>query len=271
MTSPTSPRHPSSCGSCRGFFTTCRSPSHIAQGSSSSYSSPLPHSRRALAGRANQTHSPAAVALLAILSIDILLDARSIVHAHDPWPGWALILRLIMGVSLIAIFWVYIAIGDVFAPGFTYWGMSDNHGRVLAYMFLWGIGLWNLLFVILCRHWLGKEVKRYGTRARGIARERRSPGVTAHRLGSAGGEGPNRIVVVDVEAARPTTENERGSGGGGGGGGGGRVGLPVRMGVRRLKNNLSVSIHSVASGTRPGTGTGVGASPPPPPAVMRPA
>ncbi|KAJ3948473.1 uncharacterized protein N0V96_002726 [Colletotrichum fioriniae] len=112
--------------------------------------------------------TPAAVALIAILSTDILLDARSIVHAHDPWPGWTLLIRLVLGASLIAIFWVYISLGDVFARGFTYWGMSDTYGRVLAYMFLWGIGLWDLLFVVLCRHWLGKEVKRYGTKARSV-------------------------------------------------------------------------------------------------------
>ncbi|KAK1995863.1 hypothetical protein LX36DRAFT_558351, partial [Colletotrichum falcatum] len=105
---------------------------------------------------ANRT-GPAAVVLLVFLSADVLLDARSIVHAHEAWPGWALLLRLVIGTSAIAIFWVYIGLGEVFAPGFTYWGMSEMYGRVLAYMFLWGIGLWDLLFVVLCRHWLGKE------------------------------------------------------------------------------------------------------------------
>ncbi|KAL2873759.1 hypothetical protein SGCOL_011074 [Colletotrichum sp. CLE4] len=218
---------------------------------------------------------PAAVALIAILSTDILLDARSIVHAHDPWPGWTLLLRLLLGASLIAIFWVYIALGDVFARGFTYWGMPDTYGRVLAYMFLWGIGLWDLLFVVLCRHWLGKEVKRYGTKARRVfgdgngrrgGRGRMSPGGSALRLGSAGGEAPGRIGVVDVEAARPVDED-----GGGGVGAGGRVGLPVRMGVRRVKNSVSASVNSVASGTGPGNGMGNEDSSPPPPAFMRPA
>ncbi|GKT48238.1 uncharacterized protein ColSpa_08419 [Colletotrichum spaethianum] len=189
---------------------------------------------------------PAAVALLVVLSTDILLDARSIVHAHDAWPGWALLLRLLVGTSLIAVFWVYIA----------------TYGRVLAYMFLWGIGLWDLLFVVLCRHWLGKEVKRYGGRARRVFRERRSPGISAHRLNSAvAEEQPNRVVVMDIEAARPTNEDE--------GSGGGRVGLPLRMGVRRAKNSMSVSVNSIASGA--GTGTTTRDASPPPPVFMRPA
>ncbi|OHE92384.1 hypothetical protein CORC01_12311 [Colletotrichum orchidophilum] len=217
---------------------------------------------------------PAAVALIAILSTDILLDARSIVHAHDPWPGWTLLLRLLLGAPLIAIFWVYIALGDVFAPGFTYWGMPDTYGRVLAYMFLWGIGLWDLFFVLLCRHWLGKEVKRYGIRARRLFREvrrgRMSPGVSAHRLGSAGGEAPGRVAIMDVEAARPVDEEEEG-GDGDGGGDGERVGLPVRMGVRRVKNSVRASVNSVASGTGTGNGRGDEDSSPPPPAFMRPA
>ncbi|KAL0936008.1 uncharacterized protein CTRU02_208223 [Colletotrichum truncatum] len=196
---------------------------------------------------------PAAVALLVMLSIDILLDARSIVHAHDPWPGWTLLLRLILGAGFIAIFCVYIALGAVFAPGFEYWGMGDSYGRVLVYMFLWGIGLWNLLFVVLCRHWLGKEIKKYGGSAKELLNLRRSPGQSAHRLGSAGGERPRgETVDVDVEAARPT-RGERLSR---------VVALPIRMGVRREKNSVNVSINSVASGP------GRSASPPPPPPVM---
>ncbi|OLN88294.1 hypothetical protein CCHL11_00191 [Colletotrichum chlorophyti] len=198
---------------------------------------------------------PAAVALIIILSTDILLDARSIVHAHDPWPGWTLLLRLLLGASLIAIFWVYIAISEVFAPGFTYWGMPDPLGRVLAYMFLWGIGLWDLLFVVLCRHWLGKEVRRYGERAARMVQSAWSPGPSAHRLRSAGAEEPVRAQVVDVEAARPAAEAESGA----------RVGLPLRMGLRR-KSNVpgSVSADSVVSRT-------VSAPPPPELVEMRPA
>ncbi|KAK1574465.1 uncharacterized protein LY79DRAFT_367077 [Colletotrichum navitas] len=230
---------------------------------------------------ANRT-GPAAIALLVVLSVDVLLDARSIVHAHDAWPGWALLLRLIVGASAIVVFWVYIALGEVFAPGFTYWDMTEMHGRVLAYMFLWGIGLWDLLFVVLCRHWLGKEVKRYGGRARRAIRDHReetmSPGVSAHRLVSpTAEEPPNRIVtIMDVEAARPVNEDA--------GSGGGRVSLPPRMGTRRVKSSISVSVNSIVTsgtettdmgmvtGARTGTGTVMrSASPPPPPVFLRPA
>ncbi|WQF77389.1 hypothetical protein CDEST_02403 [Colletotrichum destructivum] len=232
---------------------------------------------------------PAAVALLIALSTDILLDARSIVHAHDPWPGWALLLRLLLGVSLIAVFWVYIALGAVFAPGFSYWGIPDAYGRVLAYMFLWGIGLWDLLFVILCRRWLGREVKRYGGRARRVLspsafssqgwRARTSAsspgGGGTHRLASAGGragEAPGGVAIVDVEAARPVNGDE--------GNGGGRVGLPTRMGLQRMKNSASVSVSVSLNSLASGTGTAAAAptmamttsdASSPPPVLMRPA
>ncbi|KAK2024081.1 hypothetical protein LX32DRAFT_115423 [Colletotrichum zoysiae] len=237
------------------------------------YNVPLPIATRT---------GPAAVALLVVLSVDVLLDARSIVHAHEAWPGWALLVRLVVGASAIAVFWVYIALGEVFAPGFTYWGMSEMHGRVLAYMFLWGIGLWDLLFVVFYRRWLSKEVKRYGGRARRVIRDQHqrregtmSPGVSAHRLVSATGEEPpNRVVAMDMEAARLVNEDA--------GGGGGRSSLPARMGVRRVKNNMSVSVHSVAMsgtgegigavvGARTGTGTAMRDASPPPPVFMRPA
>ncbi|KAF9873775.1 hypothetical protein CkaCkLH20_08885 [Colletotrichum karsti] len=209
---------------------------------------------------------PAAVALIIMLSTDILLDARSIVHAHDPWPGWALILRLVLGLGYIAVFAVYIAFGgDVFAPDFEYWGMSDSYGRVLAYMFLWGLGLWNLLFVVLCRHWLSKEVRRYAKDAKRLftwrrRRRRPAPGPGAHRLRSAGGAPETSVADVDVEAARgPARAEEEGN----------TVDLPVRMGVRRVKNSvsgISFSVDSVAS-----SGTGTAGLSPPPEAVMRPA
>ncbi|KAK2728148.1 hypothetical protein CKAH01_11247 [Colletotrichum kahawae] len=196
---------------------------------------------------------PAAVALIIMLSTDILLDARSIVHAHDPWPGWALLLRLALGLSLIAVFAVYIALGgDVFAPDFEYWGMSDAYGRVLAYMFLWGLALWNLLFVVLCRHWLAKEVKRYSGDARELFTGGRAPGGSALRLGSSAGDEmgaapapPREVTHADLEAARFVGEETRW-----------RdvvnVPLPVRMGTRRVKDSVggvSVSADSLASGS----------------------
>lgn len=195
-----------------------------------------------------------------MLSTDILLDARSIVHSHDPWPGWALIVRLALGLGYIAVFAVYIAFGgDVFAPDFEYWGMSDGYGRVLAYMFLWGLGLWNLLFVVLCRHWLSKEVKRYSGDVNRLFAVRTSPGPSAHELGSA--RAGERVADVDVEAARPVREEND------------AVDLPVRMGARRVKDSVSgmsisvsvsVSVDSIASGTGSSTS-------PPPEAVVRPA
>ncbi|TEA12076.1 hypothetical protein C8034_v006798 [Colletotrichum sidae] len=195
---------------------------------------------------------PAAVVLIIILSTDILLDARSIVHAHDPWPAWALVFRLVLGAALIAIFWVYIALSDVFAPGFTYWGMNDTYGRVLSYMFLWGIGLWNLLFVLLCRHWLGKELRRYRSAAvRVLARRHAQRVSSVHDLRSA--EPNNRVAAGDLEAARA---------------GESRVVLPSRMGVRRIKTggnvSVSVSVESVSSAAARSSG-------PPMEVAMRPA
>lgn len=181
--------------------------------------------------------------------------------SSDPWPGWALLLRLALGLGLIAVFTVYIALGgDVFAPDFEYWGMSDAYGRVLAYMFLWGLGLWNLLFVVLCRHWLAKEVKRYSGDARELFTGRRAPGESALRLGSSAGEemgaAPPPPRGVDLEAARFVRDESRREGLV-------NVPLPVRMGTRRVKDSVggvSVSADSIASGS----------TSPPPVAVARP-
>ncbi|KAK1995862.1 hypothetical protein LX36DRAFT_659156 [Colletotrichum falcatum] len=79
---------------------------------------------------------------------------------------------------------------------------------------------------------------------------------------------------MDIEAARPANEDA--------GSGGGRVGLPARMGMRRSKNAMSVSVNSVVmsgtgegmetvAGARAGTGTVMRDTSPPPPVFMRPA
>lgn len=126
--------------------------------------------------------------------------------------------------------------------------MSETYGRVLAYMFLWGVGLWDLLFVVLCRHWLGKEVRRYRVAAADVLARRRDPGPSAHRLDSssgvrgAGGErGGFAAPGADVEAAGPVTEENV-------------VTLPPRMGVRRAVKTSVASTSTSASGS---------ASPPP--------
>lgn len=85
-------------------------------------------------------HSGQAVALLAFLGVDTLLDILSLVRLHKPWPTWALLLRLMNGVVYIIMFLIYVAHGRVFPAGFTFWAMAPGFAGPVVYIFLWLLG-----------------------------------------------------------------------------------------------------------------------------------
>lgn len=84
--------------------------------------------------------SPQAVALCVLLGLDAIFDVFSIALFRRSWPGWALLIRLLFGVGYLAIFMAYIAIGRVFTPGYTYWGLDRGYAGPVVYLFLWLIG-----------------------------------------------------------------------------------------------------------------------------------
>ncbi|KAK3353353.1 hypothetical protein B0T25DRAFT_208855 [Lasiosphaeria hispida] len=104
-----------------------------------------------------------AVALLAMLGLDTLLDIVSLIRLQKQWPSWTLLLRLIYGIGYIILFMVYVAHGQVFPSGFTFWGMAPGFAGPVVYLFLWLLGVWNLLHTTLRRHHLGNSVRSYVT------------------------------------------------------------------------------------------------------------
>ncbi|KAK0715133.1 hypothetical protein B0H67DRAFT_683442 [Lasiosphaeris hirsuta] len=104
-----------------------------------------------------------AVALLAMLGLDTLLDITSLIRLQKQWPSWTLLLRLIYGIGYIILFMIYVAHGQVFPSGFTFWGMASGFAGPVVYLFLWLLGVWNLLHTTLRRHHLGNSVRSYVT------------------------------------------------------------------------------------------------------------
>jgi hypothetical protein len=84
--------------------------------------------------------SPEAVALIILLGMDMILDVFSAAQYKKAWPGWALFLRLFIGVGYITIFMVYVALGRAFPSNYTYWGLPSGFAGPIVYLFLWLIG-----------------------------------------------------------------------------------------------------------------------------------
>lgn len=97
------------------------------------------------------SRSAQAIALLTFLSFDTTLDVISLIRLHTPWPTWALLLRVLCGVSYIALFFAYVARDHVFPPGFTFWAMPPGVAGPLVYGFLWVLGyVTPLVGCVLC-------------------------------------------------------------------------------------------------------------------------
>ncbi|KAK3939493.1 hypothetical protein QBC46DRAFT_144754 [Diplogelasinospora grovesii] len=152
-------------------------------------------------GTWHKTMSPQAITLLTLLAIDTALDITSLVRLHKIWPSWALLLRLICGIGYLALFMVYVGMGRVFPYSFTYWSMAPGYAGPVVYLFLWLIGVWNLLHTAIRRHYLGNGVRRYMAAIRDLSRSTppaaggndqaipRSTGIAANAIRPA----PNRI------------------------------------------------------------------------------
>jgi len=100
-----------------------------------------------------------AVTLLLFLALDTLLDIISLVRLQKQWAPWALHLRLVSGVAYIILFMAYIAHGNVFPQGYSFWAMPPMFTGPVVYIFLWLLGLWNLCHVALRRHRLGRGLR----------------------------------------------------------------------------------------------------------------
>ncbi len=151
---------------------------------------------------------PQAVTLAVLLSLDGLLDGFAFVCIRVRRPGWALILRLVFGIGYLAVFMAYVGLGRVFPNGYAYWGMAPSFSGPVVYIFLWLIGVWNLLHSAIHRHQFGQYLRAYTEMTRALCRRVR-------QVGSAGDQGSmaessnsrrlwnreHEIVEVDAERA----------------------------------------------------------------------
>jgi hypothetical protein len=120
-------------------------------------------------------------------------------------------LRLFLGVGYLAVFMAYVALGRVFPFGYTYWNLPPSFAGPVIYLFLWLLGVWNMLNTALHRHQFGRSLRGFGGR---LSNGRASPdhmneagrrGRTTERSTSRRWWGGRRAegaeVAPDVEAA----------------------------------------------------------------------
>lgn len=56
-------------------------------------------------------------------------------------------------------FLVYVGFREVFPNGYSYWGMGSGFSSPVVYLFLWVIGIWDLLHTSIHRHTLGRDLR----------------------------------------------------------------------------------------------------------------
>ncbi|CAK7213681.1 hypothetical protein SBRCBS47491_001887 [Sporothrix bragantina] len=108
---------------------------------------------------------PPAIALIILLAGDIVLDFLTVVRlvrvhlARTPtWPSHptiAIVVRLALGLGYLTLFMVYVGMGNVFPRGYTFWGLTRALSGPVVYLFLWMLGVWDLLHTALHRHQVG--------------------------------------------------------------------------------------------------------------------
>jgi len=160
-------------------------------------------------------YRPQAISLVVLVALDILLDLAALAHVSRPRRGWPLLLRLLLGIGYLAIFMTYVGLGRVFPWGFSYWGIAPGFAGPVVYLFLWLIGVWNLLNTALHRRMFGQDMRLYAsliTRALRRRKERtrapaarRDPGNASAFWAGRGTRVPAAemaAVDYDVEMAR---------------------------------------------------------------------
>ena len=107
-----------------------------------------------------------------LAGVDACVDVVLLCRARHSRPGWALFLRLLLGVGYLAVFVAYAGFGRVFPPGYAYWGLSAGFAGPVVYLFLWLLGVWNLLNIALHRRRIGRDVRVCVARLGGLRRRR---------------------------------------------------------------------------------------------------
>lgn len=141
-------------------------------------------------------YRPPAIALTILVAIDVALDIYSVGRAQSKWQALALIFRLVCGLGYIAMFLVYVGFREVFPHGYSYWGMSSGFSDPVVYLFLWVIGIWDLLHTSIHRHTLGRDLRA------GMLFSRHSP------PGSGVAQVPNSNPTPRTRGTHPQTPSQ---------------------------------------------------------------
>ncbi|KAK4199952.1 hypothetical protein QBC40DRAFT_297027 [Triangularia verruculosa] len=106
-------------------------------------------------GRSSAKYSSPGITLLSMLYLDAILNILTCFWIRHPWPTWRLSLRVVFGLGYIILFFIYIGFGlGVFPKGWTYWNIPEHMATPVVYIFLWWLGVWDLLHLPVCRPWL---------------------------------------------------------------------------------------------------------------------
>lgn len=97
-------------------------------------------------------------------------------------------------------FLVYVGFREVFPHGYSYWGMGSGFSDPVVYLFLWVIGIWDLLHTSIHRHTLGRDL-RGGTL---LSRHGRRP------TGTGVAQAPGRLSAPRARGSQTPSQLERG-------------------------------------------------------------
>ncbi|KAJ4385688.1 hypothetical protein N0V93_010117 [Gnomoniopsis smithogilvyi] len=103
---------------------------------------------------------PQAITLTSLVAADSCLDLFAVIRLRKRWPGWAVALRLLLAMTYIAQFLVYIGYRQVFPARYAYWGLPEGYSDPVVYIILLALGIWNLFHAALHRHALGRDLRR---------------------------------------------------------------------------------------------------------------
>lgn len=98
-----------------------------------------------------------AIIIVFFTAVDIAIDLIHTMLLCLPWSAVALVPQLLTGIGYLAIFMAYVGLGKVFPAGYTYWRLKTGYSGPVVYLFLWTLGLWDLLHVCIHRHKLGTD------------------------------------------------------------------------------------------------------------------
>lgn len=81
-------------------------------------------------------HRIQATILFVFLFVDVLLDVVTLVRVQKPWLKWGLWLRFACGIAYIALYLVYVGLGNPFPEGYTYWALPVSAAAPVMYLLL---------------------------------------------------------------------------------------------------------------------------------------